>query len=510
MRDLIEIIEPLYEGSNLAPSEFKNRPKRWQTFIEKIKSKSPFTTTNGKKVVIEPTEADRFMGLYKNNQFTGALKARLIPGSAEDEISLSKLAKTTEFGGGASETGKKDMSAGKEGLLVKPSQIGIVDKQIPAEELYDTIVNNPVLKSTEYGRVVIQLAEYIVAGEHVMLPEKYQSKDHKKIQKAIEDYAGEYLGVLALLYGRSRFPAKARFLEWLGGSTDELVLVWPGKANTALADSFATVTNPKTNHTLNISSKGGGGGAAPSISGLKIPPHVELNHKLRTAVKFIEICKEEGTIEQAFSAMDLIYKTNPKKLPKEWFQYLPFATKSPQIKALSEESWKDYLARVNTPLPKKYQPIVKQIGGQASDGGKFIYAVKKAVAKAINEDDAIPEFASVILEILNMNFIQQYTDYKSGEYTFATQWPGKLDGEISVTTKSSASDPKSGGFSFKLGRSDDDNTDLDDEDGDTGIEDTEPLVGRGAEKSFQKGAAAAADPSLAKAKPRDSGRKKRR
>ena len=508
MRDLIDIVI-LNESPTLAPGEFKNRPKRWQTFIEKIKSKSPFTTTSGTKVVIEPTEADRFMSLYKNNQFIGPLKAKLIAGSAEEEIPLSKLAKTVEFGGAASDTGKADSNASKEGLLVKPSQIGIVDKNIPAEDLYDTIRNNPVLNSTEYGKVIIQLAEYIVAGEYVMLPEEYQKKDKVKIQKAIEDYAGEYLGVLALLYGRSRFPAKARFIEWLGSSTDELVLMWPGKANTALADSFATVTNPKTNHTLNISSKGGGGGAAPSISGLKIPPHVESNPKYRGAVKFIDICKNEGTIDQVFSAMDLIYKLNPKSLDKVWHQFLPFATKAPQLRTLAEESYKDYLARVDTPLPKKYRAIVDMVGGKASEGGKAIYAIKKAVMKAINEGDAIPEFKSVILEVLNMNFIQQYTDYKGGEYTFATQWPGKLEGDISVTTKSSASDPKFGGFSFKLGRTDAENRDLDDDMDDDGSLDSEPLVGKKDEKDFQKGAAAVADPSLNKSKPRDQGRKKR-
>ena len=51
-----------------------------------------------------------------------------------------------------------------------------------------------------------------------------------------------------------------------------------------------------------------------------------------------------------------------------------------------------------------------------------------------------------------MNFIQQYTDYAGGEITFETQWPAKLDGDVSVVNKSSAAEPTAGGFSFKLGR----------------------------------------------------------
>lgn len=513
MRDLIDLVQTVTEGSNLAPSEFQNRPKRWVTFIEKIKTKSPFTTTSGKKVVIDPSEASRFMSLYKNNKFNGPLKARLIPGSEEDEIALSKLAKTTEFGGGAADAGAPKSAAGKEGLLVKPTQIGIVDYNIPASDLYETITTNPVLNSTDYGKVVIELASYIRAGEYVMMPEEYQQKDKEPIRKAIVDYAGEYLGVLALLYGRSRFPAKARFLEWLGGSTDDLVLNFPAKSNMALADSFAMITNPDTNHTLNISSKGGGGGAPPAISGLKIPEHVRTNPKYTTVVKFIEICQDEGTIDQAFSAMDLIYKTNPKSLPKKWIPYLPFSVKSPKLKDLATESWLDSRNKIDTPLPKKYRPLYEDIKGTSSEGGKLIYAIKKTVAQAVNDNNAIPEFATVVLETLEMNFIQQYTDYKSGELVFATQWPAKLDGKVTIENKSSASEPKAGGFSFKLGRTD---SSVSSEPGEDPIDgeaepDNEPILSEPeAEKSFHQGAAAAANPSMNREKPRDSGRQKRK
>jgi hypothetical protein len=87
-----------------------------------------------------------------------------------------------------------------------------------------------------------------------------------------------------------------------------------------------------------------------------------------------------------------------------------------------------------------------------TDGGTLVYAIKKDVAEAINDRDAIPEFQDTILQVLEMNFIQQYSDYSAGEITFETQWPAKLEGTVSVVNKSSAAEPTAGGFSFKLGR----------------------------------------------------------
>ena len=61
----------------------------------------------------------------------------------------------------------------------------------------------------------------------------------------------------------------------------------------------------------------------------------------------------------------------------------------------------------------------------------------------------------LLVQILEMNFIQQYCDYKNGELKFSTQWPAKLDGNVSVENKSSTTEPTAGGFSFKLGKVDD-------------------------------------------------------
>ena len=58
------------------------------------------------------------------------------------EIPLSKLAKTKDFGGAAVAAGQDASTAGKEALIIKPSQIGICDKNIPASDFNDVIVNN--------------------------------------------------------------------------------------------------------------------------------------------------------------------------------------------------------------------------------------------------------------------------------------------------------------------------------------------------------------------------------
>lgn len=474
MRNLIDIIDTVMESKpvGLSAGEIKKYESRFKKFIEYIKNKKPFTTVTGGQVVLDPAEADRFIIMYNNGTFGGSLKAKIK--DSENEVALSSLAKTGDFGGAAAAVGQSASAAGKEALLLKPSQIGIVDKNIPAYEFYDMLVSNPVLNSTDYGKEVIKLAEYIVSGEEVVLPPEYRGKDKEKIKKAIVDYAGEYLGVLALLYRRSRFPRRAAFEDWLGGSIDDLVLFFPSKANTNLADSFAIITSEATNHSVNISSKGTGGGAAPAISGLKIPDHMKTNPKYESVLEFVRICKEKGTVEQAFAAIDLLYKTNPSALSEKWLPFLPFSQKSPQLAGAAKESVDAKKNRQEYKLPAKYNKLISDIKSDAASmGGKLIYAIKKEVASAINQRNALPEFKSAILELLQMNFIQQYTDEYGGLITFATQWPAKIDGDITVENKSSATDPTAGGFSFKLGRTDDSVSDELDEPRVDGVDDTE-------------------------------------
>ena len=460
MRDLINIIEYLSEGVTLAASEFKNRANRYDTFIKKIAAQRKFTTVDNQEVLIDPSEAQRYQQLWDPDieSFTDSKAAQFIklaPGESyngKNVIPLSKLLKTTEFGGASVGLDEPQAQGGKASYALTPKAIGITDRDIPAEEFYETIVSNPVLNSTEYGKVVIQLAEYIVSGEAVVISPETAKND--KLRAAIQDNAGEYLGVLALLYGRSRFPKRAAFQEWLGASTDELVVKFPSASNFALADSFGIISNPTTNHNINISSKGKDGGAAPAISGLKIPPHIEKDPKLKNGVQLVKLCKEKGTLDQAFDAIDLIYQANPKSVDKVWHQFLPFS-KNLDIKQKLVASLKGQKIEFG----EEWQPILSSVASQtATPGGKIIYAIKREVADAVNNKDALPEFKDMVLEILEMNFVQQYTDYQKKnkyEFTFETQWPAKLDGKVSLENKSSAKEPTTGGFSFKLGRTDD-------------------------------------------------------
>lgn len=495
MREYINLIQQLSEGvGKLSPGEFKNRPKRYEAFINKINSNQPFTTIDNQEVVIDPAEADRFMSIWDPTsvQFIdkSAQSAKLAKGytyNGKDVIPLSSLMKTSEFGGAGVAVGADPSSGGKASFAVKPQDIGICDKPIPASDLYETIAKNSVLKSTDYGRIIINLANYIVSGEAVVLPP--EAAKNSKLRAAIQDNAGEYLGVLALLYNRSRFPKRAEFEEWLGASLGELTLNFPSGETVPLADSYAEIKNNKTQHTVNISSKGHKGGAAPALSGLKIPDYIAKNPKFKNGLKFIDLNKAKGVLVQTFNIMDLLYQANPKSISKAWLPFLPFSA-NPKV---AEQIIAHY--RTGQDLPAKYKKISNTVSSkEANDGGKFIYAMKEEIQSAINDRDAIPEFRAMVLELLEMNFVQQYVDYEkkhTSELTFATQWPAKLDGQISVEHKSSAKDPGNGAFSFKLGRVDDS---VSSEPGD------EPVDGLDSEEDFMSKAGDLAGGSTTKPK----------
>lgn len=475
MRDIITLLDTLQEAAKkdpnapqtlfskgLTPTEINKDPKRWETFIQKITTNKPFVDNyTGGQIYIDPDEVKRLTKMKKDGTFKG--EKTTIFTKDGNEIPMAQLAKNEEFGGST-----------KESVLLKPSLIKITDRDISATDLYEAIASNPILQKTDYGQVTIQLAQYIISGEFIQLPPEFLTKEKESERKAIVDYAGEYLGVLALLYGRTRFPRKKQFLEWLGGDIGELTLNFPSAANNNIADSYATITNPNTSHSLNISSKGTGGGAAPAISGLKISPEIKRNQKLKNAVKLIELCQAgkddtgPSTIVQAFKIMDFLYSVDKNGIPKKWHKFLPFNSKSPKLQQQCIDSINSIKGQKNVKgiqslrLPKIYQPLISDIhSDKASDGGKLVYAIKKTIAQQVNSKSVIPEFADTILQVLEMNFIQQYTDYHSnGEITFATQWPSKLEGVVTMENKSSAVEPSSAGFSFKLGRNASDYEDM--------------------------------------------------
>lgn len=436
MRDLIDIVE-----ATLEPSQIIKYPERFDAFISHIQDGKPFYTVAGEEVVLDPSEAKRFLDLRKKNLFKGALTGMDVNGKSHK---LSSFQKTAEFGGASVKPGE-DPSASKEGALVKPTQIGITDRPISAGDLGSEIVNNQVLNSTPYGKVVAQMAEAIGSGQPAVVPPEMSKKE--SLKKAIVDYAGEYLGVLALVSGQSNFPNKKEFLQWLGGDLSGLILNFPSKSNTQIADSFASIINPSTQHQINISSKGTGGGAPPSLSGLVIPPSVKEKKEYKTAVDFIEICQNKNlprptTISQVFAAMNLLEERVPDAVPAAFKKFLPWNVSA--ITQMVQDSLKN-----GTPMPR-YQKLFANLESKGNDGGKLTYVVKDAVMEAVN-GGAVPEFQAAILETLDYNFIQQYTKMsRGGQLQFDTQWPAKLNGEVSLESKSGGTDPTKGGFSFKL------------------------------------------------------------
>jgi hypothetical protein len=233
----------------------------------------------------------------------------------------------------------------------------------------------------------------------------------------------------------------------LGGNLKSLTLYFPSESNSPLADSFATVTNSKTGHKVSISSKGTGGGAPPSLSSIRIPDHLKENPKYETAIDLIELTQNENipspkTVSQVFLMMNLLNERLPEKIPTKFKTFLPW---NQSIVAQVNDSRKN-----GTELPE-YNDLFKDLDSKGSDGGKLTYVVKDAVIKMVNGGD-VPEFQDVVLEVLDYNFIQQYAKVinKSGIMEFYTQWPAKLDGVVTMESKSGGTDPTKGGLNFKL------------------------------------------------------------
>lgn len=440
MRDLLNLLDTLAEAS-LSAGQITKYPERFDAFIAHIQNNKPFYTEDGIEVVLKRSEAARFLKMKASGQFKGAVTGIDADGQ---EWPLSQFRKTADFGGASATPGDEEAGqVSKEGAQVKPKQIGITDQAIPATDLGNMIVNNPVLQSTEYGRVVIQMAQQIMNGETATMPTEIQKNG--KIKKAIVDYAGEYLGVLALVSNQSEFPSRDKFLKWLGGGMSEMVLSFPSKENNPIADSFGTVTNPTNNHTINISSKGTGGGAAPSMSSLKIPDYLRDKEQYQTAMALIDLTQNEQlpkprSVSSVFQAMNLLHERMPDSIPEDFVSFLPW---DQSIVARVSDSLKN-----GTPMPK-YKSLFEKLDSKGSDGGKLTYVTKAAVMNIVNSGK-VPEFQAMVLEILDFNFIQQYAIASGNQVKFVTQWPAKLDGEVTMETKSGGTDPSKGGFSFKL------------------------------------------------------------
>jgi hypothetical protein len=223
MRDLLDLLTVILEdeadakAKTLSPGVLLKRPGRFDSFIKHIATKQPFLSKEGHQVIIDPMEAKRIEALHNSpggTKFKGAIELKVSDGNY---IPLSSLLKTSEFGGQLAGSAIDDPNQqgnsvkGKAAFKLNPAQIKITDRDINAEDFGDVITHNPVLESTDYGKVTIQLAYEIMSGEGAILPEDYRDSEHETVRNALVDNAGEYLGVLALLYGQSSFPKRKQF-----------------------------------------------------------------------------------------------------------------------------------------------------------------------------------------------------------------------------------------------------------------------------------------------------------
>jgi hypothetical protein len=468
--------------AGLTPAEIFGKHLGWRpdALIAKLKAKTPFVDSLNQEVANKynpaPGEFQRLEPLI-----TAAKEARLenpnaaVPSLVLNYKSITRPDGTTEKTAGSisfSKLEKYDLQTAKgqatTDVNVQPLGIGIaapkVDKStttaeeiktaldansaIKGSDLYDVIANNQVLSSAgPLGAAIKQAAEEI---SNFQIPDL--SKYDEKTQKVMAIDAGEYLGILMMVYGMAEWSGNKydKFLKFLGATDlSELLVIFPGSQNSQLQDSYG-VQNTATGHTIMISSKGGIGstavGAAPALSGLKIPARMKKAAQPGSAVDFIQLMQGESmtTINQPFYALNFLNQYYPDSIPEMYKAVLPFtdadiASINANIKGRGD-------------LDPKFNTIIqsRKVKSRARAGGILFYAAAKDLVESFNSNQPIPDFRQTVLKILDMNFVQIFTRVVGKKLTANVLWPGNIDGNVLLWTKAEAASPSSAGLSFKV------------------------------------------------------------
>lgn len=322
----------------------------------------------------------------------------------------------------------KSSAAKKEHIKVKPTDIFTPNIQMSIDKLFDTIINNATLKSSDAGKIVISMAEQMQKSQKPTLPAN--TDDASK--SAIGTYAGEYLGICALAKNLTNFDNKKDFDNWIG-NMNAVEVSFPSVSNAPLVD--AVLTNTQTQHQMMIGAKYEKG-AAPSLAKFKIPETVLKNSKYKAAVDFIKIVQNDSidSFELPFKLSNYMKSIN--------------ADRFTGVKTWSDTDITNFRKshEAKTPLPQ-YQSFWQGYGfrGESTDTAKLWYAIKDQVMKSWNLNEEIPEFNSAVLEILGYNYIQQHASFKGNILEFKTLWPNKINGKVKLETKGGATDPFKGG-----------------------------------------------------------------
>lgn len=379
----------------------------------------------------------------RSDRITGTLVS---PDGTEKEnaaVAVSGLFKPGEWTGG---------KADKEKLLLKPSHI-FPNGKFGAEKVFGAVINNKVLQGTDYGRMVIEMAKEIQAGKNASFADI-----PKEFQKAIQDYAGEYLGVLALLKGTANFPNRKEWLAHLGvSSLNDIELFFPEAVSNPLADSIGYFKNEKTGNSILVSSKGKDG-AAPSMDGLKIPDNLRTDEYADT-IRFVETMQTKGTaFTQPFYGINVL-KELQVPLPKYLDVMVPFS--DADIQQIGK--WyndKTFTKNKLNKLPKAYRILIdnnislSRVKDNVPLGGMIQYSIKSELKKMINKDKVLPNFEPMAREILEQNFIQIHAEPRNNALEFDVLWPNKEmgKGKITLETKYGSAAASQGKMSFKVAR----------------------------------------------------------
>ena len=445
-------------------SKDNRRDKHVAIMIQKIQDGMPFTTMDRRLFVFDNTPEN--INAIKNwsGNPAPALTGRYQGDAKPDKLQISKLAKTGDFSGQAEDLSDPDAAPGKERMLGRTAHLDlhgvskdeekaigdmkrlVQTKGIKGSDLLPKIINNGVLNGPEaqpHGGYIVSIAKNIQAGNYPF-PVADEVFAENRFHKFIQDYAGEYLGVAALIRGLGEFPNKEQFLDFLGAQDlAELDYYFPQGENTPLADSFGFIKSPTGEHEMKISSKGGVKGASPSMSNLKIPADFPRNDSNAADLEFIRIIQSNPQITGTLKALNFLHENYRKQISEfEIAEYLPLTDEEIAFfESNTSLEQKDYTAINIDDFPKRlqaYATMRQNQGGVKSNTGDFVMACTKAVLESINKNGALPEFEKTTKEILGYNFIQIFTRLmKSKGGLVRVLWPAKIEGKVTLYSNSS-------------------------------------------------------------------------
>lgn len=463
--------------ATLEPRElFKLTYLDWRpiNFLKKLQDLTIFVDPNGKEYVPDESEYERIAPIVMQtianlkkdpNSKLPEISVKMQDGSTIPLRKLEKADLQTPRGQQTSKvnvqpigigiaTDKAKKIKGKREELTTDQEIQRAfdsKKEISAGNLYSVIMNNQVLDDAgELGKAVKETATQIY-NKKIPVITQYDPKVQNKL--AID--AGEYLGILQMIYDTADFDKRQAFLDFLNATDfNNLSLIFPGEQNSPLSDSYG-VQNKDTGHTILISSKGGKGstaaGAAPSIKGLSKSIE-KRKSKIRkgNALDFLNtIIQVSPTTAQGFAGMNWLNTYYPDAVPQKYknLGILPFY--GDDVRKILTNIKNNGVGE----LPPNFDKLIDTPGLQqskATPGGKIAYVVTKDLINAINENDPIPNFKKTILELLDENFVQIFSRIVGGKLVAKVLWPGKVDGYVSLHTKMDPTEPGKQGMSFKV------------------------------------------------------------